>query len=326
MMDTPRVALVALAITALTLSVVTLVVRARSLSNIVGLLIAVGSPYVPLVALAGLALALLSRSLILSGVAVVVVMATVAVQVNWYYIGRAADVGQHVDIRVLSSNLRKGHAEAQAFVALASLNADVITVSELTPGAVQGFSLAGLGDKFPYSVLIPSPGSGGLGIWSRFPLSEIPSAKREKNIAARLQIPGVRFDAMVASVHVMSPLAADTNSFSDWRTRIGATKVELDDLATAPGSVIVAGDFNSTPDMRQFRDLLTNGYRDAVEQTGAGFAPTFPSRNGFPPLLTIDHVLTRNAAASSIRTVKVPGSDHRALLATIQVPLDPTAS
>ncbi|WP_425294985.1 hypothetical protein [Mycolicibacterium vanbaalenii] len=27
------------------------------------------------------------------------------------------------------------------------------------------------------------------------------------------------------------------------------------------GAVIVAGDFNSTPDMHQFRQLLTNGYR-----------------------------------------------------------------
>lgn len=89
------------------------------------------------------------------------------------------------------------------------------------------------------------------------------------------------------------------------------------------GAVIVAGDFNSTPDMRQFRDLLTNGYRDAVEQTGAGFAPTFPSNKWFPPVLVIDHVLTRNAAASSIQTVDIPGSDHRALLATVHVPLDP---
>ena len=72
----------------------------------------------------------------------------------------------------------------------------------------------------------------------------------------------------------------------------------MDDFADAagPAAVIVAGDFNSTPDMRQFRDLLTNGYRDAVEQTGAGFAPTFPSRTWHPPLITIDHVLTRQAA------------------------------
>jgi endonuclease/exonuclease/phosphatase (EEP) superfamily protein YafD len=78
--------------------------------------------------------------------------------------------------------------------------------------------------------------------------------------------------------------------------------------------------------MRQFRDLLTNGYRDAVEQTGAGFAPTFPSNRWYPPVITIDHILTRNASASPVGTIEVPGSDHRALLATVRVPLDPTAS
>ena len=52
--------------------------------------------------------------------------------------------------------------------------------------------------------------------------------------------------------------------------------------AADPGAVAVAGDFNSTPGMRQFRDLLSNGYRDAVEQTGAGYAPTLPVTPLFP--------------------------------------------
>lgn len=320
--------LTAIAGVAVALSAATLGLRHFPLSNIVALLVAIGSPYIPLLALAGLTLLALCRRVMLSIVAALVVVATVAVQANWYYVGSVADVGDNIDVRVLSSNLRRGHAEASQFITLARENADVITVSELTPGAVQGFSLAGIGEEFPYSVLIPASGAGGIGIWSRFPLAEVPSAKREKNVAARVDVPGVRFSPLVASVHIMSPLAANSNSFNGWRTGIQAMHQELDELAVAAaaGSVIVAGDFNSTPDMRQFRDLLTNGYRDAVEQTGAGFAPTFPSRNGFPPLLTIDHVLTRNAAASSIQTVRVPGSDHRALLATIQVPLDPTAS
>ncbi|MGB0970723.1 MAG: endonuclease/exonuclease/phosphatase family protein, partial [Mycobacterium sp.] len=59
---------------------------------------------------------------------------------------------------------------------------------------------------------------------------------------------------------------------------------------------------------------------------GAGFAPTYPSNRWFPPVITIDHVLTRNSAAKWVRTVDIPGSDHRALLTAIQVPLDPTAS
>lgn len=58
--------------------------------------------------------------------------------------------------------------------------------------------------------------------------------------------------------------------------------------------------------MRQFCDLLTDGYRNAVEQLGPGFALTFPSNRWYPPLITNDHMLTRNAATSSIRTIEVP--------------------
>ena len=77
--------------------------------------------------------------------------------------------------------------------------------------------------------------------------------------------------------------------------------------------------------MRQFRDLLTDGYHDAVEQTGSGFAPTFPAGTRFPPVITIDHILTRNAETSAIRTIEMPGSDHRSLLATVRVPVGPVA-
>lgn len=42
-------------------------------------------------------------------------------------------------------------------------------------------------------------------------------------------------------------------------------------------------------------------------------------------MITIDHVLTRNAAVSSIKTVKIKGTDHRALMATVRVPLEPAA-
>jgi endonuclease/exonuclease/phosphatase (EEP) superfamily protein YafD len=66
--------------------------------------------------------------------------------------------------------------------------------------------------------------------------------------------------------------------------------------------------------------------RRIFDLTGAGFAPTFLSKEWFPPVITIDHVLTRNAAAASINTVTLPGSDHRSLLATVRVPLNPTAS
>jgi len=62
-----------------------------------------------------------------------------------------------------------------------------------------------------------------------------------------------------------------------------------------------------------------------VQQLGSGYAPTFKADHPLPPLITIDHILTRNAAAATIKTVKITGSDHRALLATVRVPRDPAA-
>ena len=234
------------------------------------------------------------------------------------------------DIRVLSSNLRYGHADPRFLVTLATDSADVVTVAELTSDEVQRLKQAGIDNVFPYSHLIPAPRAGGIGMWSRYPLSVL-SAPRHRGVtipAARLRIPGMRFEPLLASVHVYSPVAGDTNTVAEWRGGMAGAKVQLDNFAriAGPAAVIIGGDYNSTPDMRQFRDLLTNGYRDAVQQTGSGFAPTFPSNRWYPPVITIDHVLTRNAAASTVRTITVPGSDHRALLATIQVTLDPTAS
>ena len=72
--------------------------------------------------------------------------------------------------------------------------------------------------------------------------------------------------------------------------------------------------------MRPFRKLLTNGYRDAAEQAGAGRTFTYPSNRRFPPIIGIDHVLTRNCTAVSMRTVEIAGTDHRALLTTVMVP------
>ena len=326
----PRALTTAVAVVAVAFAFTSLLVRARPLTNLISLVIAVGSPYVPLVALSGLALAALCRRVVLFIVAVAVLTATLSVQVSWYYFARPSDVGAHTDIRVLSSNLRKGQADPTAFVGLAKVSADVITVSELTPEAVQRFSQAGLDKIFPHSLLIPGPGAQGIGLWSRFPLSHLePPKQRDIGVVStRIVVPGVRFDPVLASMHVISPVASDTNAFGYWQSGVATAKAGLIDFAedAGPAAVIVGGDFNSTPDMRQFRDLLTDGYHDAVRQTGAGFAPTFPANEWFPPIITIDHVLTRNAAATSIRTVTIPGSDHLALLATIQVPLDPTAS
>jgi hypothetical protein len=61
--------------------------------------------------------------------------------------------------------------------------------------------------------------------------------------------------------------------------------------------------------MPPFRALLGNGYRDAAEQSRAGTNPAFPADSRLPPFVAVDHILLRNRTATSLRTLKIPGSD-----------------
>src|SRR3546814_7348736 len=56
-------------------------------------------------------------------------------------------------------------------------------------------------------------------------------------IAARVRVPGVRDDPVVASVHLMSPLAGGANTFAQWNHRITAAKAEFADWAETAGQI-----------------------------------------------------------------------------------------
>ncbi|MDO0972836.1 endonuclease/exonuclease/phosphatase family protein [Mycolicibacterium frederiksbergense] len=326
----PRISIpVTLAVVALLYVVAALIARTVPLANLPALVLAASFAYVPLLAVCAVVLAALCRKKLLSMIGIVLLALSVAVQVPWHDLGRTSDpYPRTTELRVLSSNIQKGKVDPTAFINLAVGSADIITMSELTAEAAARFRKGGIRKTFPYSILAPRPGAEGMGLWSRYPLTALaPSEYGNNFIAARVRVPGVRDDPVVASVHLMSPLAGGANTFAQWNHRITAAKAEFADYAetAGPAAVIIAGDFNATPDMRQFRDLLDVGYRDAVNQTGAGFSPTYSPHPAIPPLITIDHVLTRNSTAQSIHTVDIPGTDHRALLATVAVPQDPTA-
>jgi endonuclease/exonuclease/phosphatase (EEP) superfamily protein YafD len=129
----------------------------------------------------------------------------------------------------------------------------------------------------------------------------------------------------VVAVHLAAPWVQPIEYWQQDMARLPSTLHELARDAGA-GAVIVAGDLNATFDMMPFRRLLSDGYRDAAEQARAGLTRSYPNRRWRPPLLGIDHVLVHNCVATSARTVVVRESDHRGLLVTVDVPLDPTAS
>jgi len=102
-----------LAVAALLSAVAVLLVRHRPIRSVAELAIAVGAPFATLTIAVFVAVAMiLGRRFVLSVLALMVLSASVWIQASWYYSPRPVDiVGDHVDLRVLSSNLRLGRAE-----------------------------------------------------------------------------------------------------------------------------------------------------------------------------------------------------------------------
>ncbi len=236
------------------------------------------------------------------------------------FIGSAQTAPGNTQLRVLTANLWEGAADTRALIEIARERADLVVFQELTPECADG--LSGLVSEFRYRTVDARPGAAGAGIWSRYPIidSGRDSAYELSMLSATLQVPGAVADPVVLAAHIVGPWP---HPIGAWRREMAQLPETLRSAAeiAGPGAVIVAGDFNATSDMRPFRQLLSGGFRDAVDQSGAGLAPTFPANRSIPPLIGIDHIMTYNSTASDVQTVRIPGSDHLGLIATIHLPV-----
>ena len=80
---------------------------------------------------------------------------------------------------------------------------------------------------------------------------------------------------------------------------------------------VLMGDFNSTWDHASFRYLLGSRFLDSGEQAGEGLHMTYPA---MLPVAEIDHIVhDKGVVVGDLETKHIPGSDHRALLATLEV-------
>jgi endonuclease/exonuclease/phosphatase (EEP) superfamily protein YafD len=294
-----------------------LISRFLPITNHVMLGAAALSPYLMLAAPLAIALFASTRRWLLVAVAVSVAVAAIAVELP-LFVGSNDTQTQGVRLRVLSVNLKEGEADAASLVASGRDQADVLSFQELTPAAVDRLSVAGIDATFPYRWLDAKPDARGIGIWSRFPLEDTRrfDGYGFAQLSTRVRVTRTATSTTLLAVHLVGPWP---QAIDRWRQDIGQLPTTLKEVSERAegGCVVVAGDFNATFDMRPFRDLLRDGFRDAAEQSGAGILRTFPADTALPALIEIDHVLTHGCVAASLQTVWVPGSDHRGLIADV---------
>jgi endonuclease/exonuclease/phosphatase family metal-dependent hydrolase len=300
--------------------------RYLEVTNEAVLVVAAASPYLTTAAVVALILFGLARRWLLTILAAVLCVTMIGVQLP-RYLGPEKVGVPSVAVRVVTANLGYGQADPRSVAELASTTADVLVLQELTPEAAAGLTAAGLDGMFSHRFINPEERAYGIGVWSRYPIVESQriDGYQMPMLKTRIQVPGLMFAPTVLALHLAAPWVQPLDRFRDDIARLPVTLREVSRGAGA-GAVIVAGDFNATMDMQPFRQLLDAGYRDAGEQVGAGLTRTYPSKPWRRPLIGIDHVLVYNCTATSAATVDVPGSDHRGLAATIEMPVDPTAS
>jgi endonuclease/exonuclease/phosphatase (EEP) superfamily protein YafD len=222
-------------------------------------------------------------------------------------------------LRVLTLNVLGGSADPAAVVRAAERHqVDVLVVQELTPGMVHRLADAGLDTLLPYRHLGPRPGPHGTGLWARWPLAPLPPVPGLVAVAPRARIqPTDGWPVTVTGVHPRPPVGRNVRR---WQQELAAIRSALVDT---DGQQVVAGDFNASRDHRPFRDLLAAGFLDcgdvARRRPWPGF--TWPAGRWIPCTMRLDHVLVSRdgAAVRASRVIRVPGTDHRGVLAVIQL-------
>jgi endonuclease/exonuclease/phosphatase (EEP) superfamily protein YafD len=263
----------------------------------------------------GLVLHLWRRAWFAVAAALVLVVVDVVVYAPAFVAERPPTNG--TTLRVSSQNMLYGEADAGVVVGrVAAADVDVFVAQELTIRSVARLRAAGLDRLLPYSVVDARTDANGTGLWSRYPIE---GRRRLADVGvlgvlADLTLPGgTKVTAM--TLHPSAPFPQDP---SDWYHDLERIRGLLRGIP--PGPVVVGGDFNATLDHARFRRLLVDGWRDGAEQAGSGWVRSWPADRAVPPVVGIDHVLTRGTVATSVDTVRTPGTDHLGLLATVVVP------
>lgn len=270
-------------------------------------------PYAAVAMLVVLIVSLLLRSWVAAAIAGVGLVVLVGPRA-----GRVTDDPQPgargPQLVVATSNVMFGEGDAKALAALARRErVDVLALQEDTPDFTEDLAATGLRDELPYGALWPAPGAKGVSLLSRYPVDEIPPTRFDfRSRGGVVTHPGGA-RVQVRSVHPPPPFRAEL--LRPWKRRQAA----LPGPAANGVPTILAGDFNATLDHHPMRRTLARGYRDAADQAGMAWRPTWS--NARWATLTIDHVLVPGTVAVEGVTVHhLPGSDHDVVVSRLRLP------
>ena len=232
----------------------------------------------------------------------------------------AADdlAGESGQLRVMTLNSYFGQAAADAIVETVVQNGiELLCMQETTTDLTDALYAAGLDDVLPYH----TGDTIGNQIWSSLPLdNETEDAvgySGSRMPAATVEVAGQR--VRFVSVHTCAPVPGYEDLWGLSLSLLAEVGTRDEGLEGGVPYVLM-GDFNATTSNASFRAITQNGLRDGAMAAGEGLAFTWPVYDEVPLLVAIDHiVLDESLDAFGFSYVSIPGTDHRALMATIEI-------
>lgn len=219
-------------------------------------------------------------------------------------------------LRILSANLLNGGADPEALCDLTrSLNVDVAAFQELAPEQAEAIS-----DVLPFGALYPARDHHGMGIALRWPAS-LDRVRLPRRDALVARLCPETWSALpqpldIVNVHVTAPHVWPP--WQTWSHRRGQLRGLLEHLdGRTEQRIALIGDFNSTPLWPLYRSLvsrISDGALLEAQRRGARPSRTWGPWPSGPRLLRIDHAFVRHTEVEAFRVVRIPGTDHSAVV------------
>ena len=190
-------------------------------------------------------------------------------------------------------------------------DADIVLVYEFGPNKLR--LIERLKSLYPYAAGCAETWECAVEIFSKRPFASAQAGRRElfdgpPRVVATFEVGDMNLT--VIGAHIMRPIDGPNGHRKELSRVAGIAK-------SAPGAVIVAGDFNATWWSYSFRM-----FREQSGLTHMGrFLPSWPSESRGWPQLDIDHLwVSKGLAIEDVHLGPDAGSDHRPLVATIRLP------
>lgn len=122
----------------------------------------------------------------------------------------------------------------------------------------------------------------------------------------------------VITIHLANPIDGPTGKFGERRRQLAAVTPRL----ALPGRRVLLGDMNSTPAWPAYWKLrrhMDDAIADWAGREGVMPQRTWAYRPSWRAMLRIDHVFTDGLIATDVAVRKVEGSDHRAVIADLEL-------